>query len=672
MQYTELYKIPGMLLLVDFEKAFDSVSWNFIQHTLELFNFKASIKQWIKVFYNNSESRIMQNGFLSESFKLERGCRQGDPLSPYIFIICAEVLAILIRNSKEIKGINIEGEEYVVSQYADDTTFILDGSPESLDSTLRILDQYANVSGLKINYSKTNIIWIGSKKFSKEVFHHVKWKLTWGETLFNLLGVQFSVNLEEIIVNNFEQKILEMKKLTKHWLSRKLTVLGRITVVKTLIISKITHLLISLPNPPDTITKQINKLLYNFIWQNKPEKIKREILIQDYNKGGIKMLHFSNFMMALKASWIKRLLTSDSKWVTLFQAVTKLKTEDMFKFGDNFIQRKQKLIKNIFWKNVLQSWIKIQQKQTWENNDEIMGTNIWLNSYIIKDHKPILYKHYVEKHIIFIQDLLNENGEFMNFETCKLKYSIKSNFLEYATLIKAIKTFIDNINIDNQKFVPMNNPIFPFNFRIFLKDKKGSKAIYKLLNKNNAVPTSQIKYFKLGYNFSAQKWKKYYSLPFRVLKDSSLLWFQYKILHRILTTNSFLYKIKYIDTDICNFCNAHPETLDHLFYECVKVNNVWKTVELWTQTIGTHIIFDKNTVLFGTTEFKDIFFNWLIINVKYYIYRMKIQNAKLSTEALKIILNDKLQIEKYIFYKNCLFKEFDETWGPWLTFFDEN
>ena len=100
--------------------------------------------------YNNASLAVNQGGNLSNFFNIGRGCRQGDPLSPYIFILCAEILAIKIRNNKNIKGIVIDDKEFKLSQYADDTSLLLDGSDKSLNASLSELARYAQYSGLLI------------------------------------------------------------------------------------------------------------------------------------------------------------------------------------------------------------------------------------------------------------------------------------------------------------------------------------------------------------------------------------------------------------------------------------------------------------------------------------------------------------------------------------------
>ena len=107
--------IPGLLLSIDFEKAFDTVSWSFISDVLDYFNFGNSIKAWVGVFQKGSETCILQNGFMSEVFNLRRGCRQGNPISPYLFILCAEILGKMVRKNNDIKGIIINGKEYKLS-----------------------------------------------------------------------------------------------------------------------------------------------------------------------------------------------------------------------------------------------------------------------------------------------------------------------------------------------------------------------------------------------------------------------------------------------------------------------------------------------------------------------------------------------------------------------------
>ena len=114
-----------------------------------------NIVNWVKILNTNFKASVLQSGFISEQFTVQRGCRQGDPVSPYLFILCAEILAVLVKHNKNIRGIIVQNKEHKLSQYADDTSLTLDGSQESLFAALDTIEYFSKFSGLKINASKT-------------------------------------------------------------------------------------------------------------------------------------------------------------------------------------------------------------------------------------------------------------------------------------------------------------------------------------------------------------------------------------------------------------------------------------------------------------------------------------------------------------------------------------
>ena len=238
---TKNQELPGLILSVDFEKAFDTVSWEFIESVLKYFNFGPSIISWIKLFQYGSESCIIQNGFISDFFYLKRGCRQGDPVSPYIFILCAEILGKMLRNNENVKGININRKTFLLSQYADDTQIFLDGTEKSLQETLSVLDNFYIISGLKINIEKTKAIWIGSCSNPERKICR-NYQLDWTQGPFKILGVTFITEVFDIWDVNTAPYINKAKDLIQQWSKRKLTLFGRITVIKSLVLSKFIHL----------------------------------------------------------------------------------------------------------------------------------------------------------------------------------------------------------------------------------------------------------------------------------------------------------------------------------------------------------------------------------------------------------------------------------------------
>ena len=134
IEKTKRENIPGLLVLLDFEKAFDSLEWNFIENALSFFGFGESIIQWFKTFYTDISSYILYNGHLSDVFKIQRGVRQGDPLSPYLFILCVELLSASLKAHPDIQGLEINNTEYLISQYADDSTLIFGEDEVSLNT----------------------------------------------------------------------------------------------------------------------------------------------------------------------------------------------------------------------------------------------------------------------------------------------------------------------------------------------------------------------------------------------------------------------------------------------------------------------------------------------------------------------------------------------------------
>ena len=210
----------------------------------------------------------------------------------------------MIRKNSSIKGVNIFGNIFNVVAYADDAN-ILCNDLVSVRLVKETFDCFSEYSGLRLNATKTEICGIGSKRGVEVALCGMK-SVNLLTDAVKVLGIYFSYNEEILKEKNFINVIKKIERVLGVWRMRNLTLVGKITVLKSLMFSKIVFVSY-LSNIPQCIVKSLTKMKNDFIWDGKPPKIKHSALIGSYERGGLKDIDIEKRIKALQLSWVKRL-----------------------------------------------------------------------------------------------------------------------------------------------------------------------------------------------------------------------------------------------------------------------------------------------------------------------------------------------------------------------------
>ena len=232
--------------------------------------------------YTNITSCTINNDYASNWFELHRGVRQGCPLSGLLFVLAVEILSLAIRASGDIKGIQIVNREIKLSQYADDTT-VFCRDIFSLEKLLDLLSTFGDCSGLKLNVSKSEAMWLGKTANRKDMPFDVKWP----RRPIYALGTAFSYNRNLCETENFTSEINKLQKLFNIWSQRDQSLYGRILIAKTLALSKLIYSSASVQTPVQ-VPDIVNKLVVNFIWNGK--KNRKSVYWKEWHTAGIDRL----------------------------------------------------------------------------------------------------------------------------------------------------------------------------------------------------------------------------------------------------------------------------------------------------------------------------------------------------------------------------------------------
>ena len=653
INYASQKNIPGLLLFIDFEKAFDSLEWSFIERTLQYFGFGPSLISWFQTFYKNIESCVLNNGWASCFIQLQRGVRQGCPLSPYLFILSAEILAKAIRSNKNIKGISVNNSEIKISQYADDTTFILNGTSESLSATLQTIETFGSMSGLRLNSKKTEALWIGSMVGNKEKLFPEK-NFKWPENKVKVLGVWLSIDPNITLNINYREKADKIKNILSNWKYRRLTLLGKIQVIKSLAASQLTYILAPLATNHKTI-KEINDLFYSFLWDNKGDKIKRSVMINDYKNGGLKMVDIASFTKSLKTAWIKKYLDDSNcgKWKHFFEL-------ELRKYGGKlvFTSNLNKLdtsklisVQDPFLQEILEIWSEVNFDDKIKTEQQFLEQHVWHNSLIRIENKPVFYKHLFLRGITKVTQFMMDSRSFLPLADFISTYNIRIQPIKYFGLISALR---HHYNTNFLVKEPSSTDTPDTFSETFIKNDKANRVVYqKLLSSKSTVPFKSQE--KWNDNIKSDErcfadWTSAYCLAARCTKSTKLVNFQFRFLHRILPTNLFLTKIDIKQDPNCSFCTNHPESLIHIFWNCTIVATFWENLtEKLKQVNLMSIDYSKHTAIYlglrpDTSKFS-LQLNFCFLLARYYIWCCRVSKKIPILTTFLVSLKSQFRIE---------------------------
>ena len=572
-----LKKITGMLLLIDFEKAFDSVSFTYIEKMLGFFGFGNQLIKWVNLLLHNFSACINLAGNLTALFQVLRGARQGDPIASPIFVMAIEILCIKIRNSPTIRPYRIENLSVLLSLFADDMSIFLEYNSDNLRSAVRILNNFFLISGLKIQVEKTQVIVFGplpqrEYRLCPEI--NLKW-----EQSFTLLGIDFDPSLKNM-ASNFEKKVAEIIKTISYWKNRYLTPLGKVVVTKTLLLSKLAHVALVLPALESKRIKDLEGIIYNYIWSGR-DKVAREDAKKSFKNGGLNMPDIMLSWKAFKLGWLRRLFTTTATWGNIFEASLrdafpqKSKNDCFFNFGSFDILAVAKNIPSAFWKEVfkvLKNFLPIYLKQFPE---KVLFSTIWNSQFFMRNRNACNKRQFPSlRHISMPADIISNNGNnsyLMSPDELCRRYGERGRE-EYISMRVVIIQAAQKLGISVEN-ISVEQPFLPLIVDIAQVGRKGCNYWTKIM-KSAGFVTKSIREKEENWEVSLGRvqgipfWNDCYKKVEDIFYDNKLKVFYYKIVRGTLYTNRIVHNFGHNVRPECSLCEIENETILHLMWEC--------------------------------------------------------------------------------------------------------
>jgi len=531
---------PTIVLKLDFAKAFDTVNWVGLQRVLQARGFDQRWIGWMLKLLNNSKSAVLVNGHPGPWISCKRGLRQGDPLSPYLFILVAETLQRMIREAQQIKHPTDEALPCAVLQYADDTLIVFKADVSGAVKLKDILDQFAAFSGLHINFSKSTLIPIHT---SEQIVSDCVQILgcTRGSFPQPYLGLPLSVN--KLPVSAFNVYIHKTDKFLSSWQADLLNPMGRTVLVNSVLDSILVYLMSSIQLPPSAI-EQMDKKRRAFLWSGDKSgnSSPSSCLIawikvcspKDLGGLGIRDLGIQNIGLLLKL--LHRLYNPQSSaWAIWVRGRAEITTMQGDLHGDHW----QTL------RTILSLYQAITTVEVGDGSTCSLWNDVWTGEDCFADRFPALFSH-------------------CNIKTQTVREAKLSGIR--STLVPRLSTLADHELQLAQHLLDQTTLSAAQDKRIsdFIKPDGNidTGAIYRMLKARGQSSDPKA-------TFIWNTWA-----PPRVQL------FMWLLLQRRIQCRTVLFRKHIVDSPVCEICNLTDETPEHIIHGCSLGKEIWLRLNL--------------------------------------------------------------------------------------------
>jgi hypothetical protein len=409
-------------------------------------------------------------------------------------------------------------------------------------------------------------------------------------------------------------------------------------------------------------------IAYKFLWNNKKDKVKRKTIIADYENGGLKMLDLKSFIIAQRVMWVKRLSKFKvASWKAYPEYILNtIIGIDTFKTQLDIKTNKHN-ISPFYW-TIIKSW-NILKEMDIENVEpsNIRRQWLWMNKHIKINKQEIKWKAWISKDIKLIHDIVDKQGNFLTLNALEEIYDFKCDFLKYNSLKDAIPKIwrekLKTENIQREAISSIENPWVIIKNKMMTTSNITNKTIYwELVNKIRISPITKDKWIK-ECNLEENTWEKIFEIA-KIIRDTKIRAFQYKMLLNLTPCNLYLYKIGRHNTYICHNC-TYTDNIVHYLYECRETRNFWLRLQQWWNRMeNEHIIITKEYAMVGITnsEHNNDKLNACLQLARWYIYTEKLKLQKTCLYKFLCRLKYKIKQERIICENNNQMKTFQRLW----------